>query len=173
MLCGSHIKIWNLANHMNKQNKKHQKARSLVKNWKLRVWCSLFYFFHVICKISNFNMWTPKHLAQASCTELTLKVKIKAYYPNIYTVPVLISQSSLSCLWKNSPLRFASNGCKFHYECHLENPEKERKYFVFMLNIQAKVQIWSLMKNGPSLISHDVFIHSLGVHFNLFLKSDG
>ena len=30
----------------------------LVKNWKLRVWCSLSYFFHVICKISN---W-PKHL---------------------------------------------------------------------------------------------------------------
>ena len=157
-----------------KNRTKHIKILDLLmKNWKLRVWCSLFYFFHVICKISNFNMWTPKHLAQASCTELTLKVKIKAYCPNIYTVPVLISQSSLSCLWKNSPLRFASNGCKFHCECHLENPEKERKYFVFMLNIQAKVQIWSLMKNGPSLISHDVFIHSLGVHFNLFLKSDG
>ena len=29
-------------------------------------------FFHVICKISNFNMWTAKHLVQASCTELTL-----------------------------------------------------------------------------------------------------
>ena len=29
-------------------------------------------FFHVTCKISNFNMWTTKHLAQASCTELTL-----------------------------------------------------------------------------------------------------
>ena len=28
--------------------------------------------FPVICKISNFNMWTAKHLAQASCTELTL-----------------------------------------------------------------------------------------------------
>ena len=26
-----------------------------MKNWKLRVWCSLFYFFHVIGKISNFN----------------------------------------------------------------------------------------------------------------------
>ena len=44
----------------------------LVKNEKLRVWCSLFHFFHVICKVSNFNMWTVKHLAQASCTELTL-----------------------------------------------------------------------------------------------------
>ena len=44
----------------------------LVKNWKLRVWSSLFHFFYVICKISDFNMWTAKHLAQASCTELTL-----------------------------------------------------------------------------------------------------
>ena len=44
----------------------------LIKNWKRRVWCSLFNFFHVICKISNFNMWTTKHLVQASWTELTL-----------------------------------------------------------------------------------------------------
>ena len=53
----------------------------LVKNWKLRVWCSLLHFFHVICKISNSNMWAAKHLAQASCTELTLQfflsVKLK------------------------------------------------------------------------------------------------
>ena len=27
---------------------------------------------HVVCKISNLKMWTPKHLAQASFTELTL-----------------------------------------------------------------------------------------------------
>ena len=31
-------------------------------------------FFHVVCKISNFNMWTTKHLVQVSCTELTLKI---------------------------------------------------------------------------------------------------
>ena len=43
----------------------------LVKNWKLRVWCSLFHSFHGICKISNVDTWTAKHLAQASCTELT------------------------------------------------------------------------------------------------------
>ena len=29
-------------------------------------------FLHVVCKISNSNMWTTKHLAKASCTELTL-----------------------------------------------------------------------------------------------------
>ena len=42
MLCDSHIKIWNLANHMKKQDNKHQNTRY---NWKLRVWCSFFIFF--------------------------------------------------------------------------------------------------------------------------------
>ena len=66
---------WNL-----KSCKTHEKIQKnpikmlnlLVKNWKLRVWCYLFHYFHVICKISNFNMWTAKHLAQASRNELTL-----------------------------------------------------------------------------------------------------
>ena len=40
-----------------------------VKNWKVRVRCSLFHFFHMICKISNFSMWTAKYLAQFSCTK--------------------------------------------------------------------------------------------------------
>ena len=38
----------------------------------LAFWCFLFCFFHVVCKISNFDMWSTKYLAQASCTELTL-----------------------------------------------------------------------------------------------------
>ena len=52
-------------------------------------------FFHVVCKISNFNMWTTKHLAQASCTELTLNfflnfiwyffVKHETPQPEIFT----------------------------------------------------------------------------------------
>ena len=33
-------------------------------------------FFHVVCKISNFEMCTAKHLAQASCMELTLQTRI-------------------------------------------------------------------------------------------------
>ena len=72
MLCGSLIKIWNLANHMKNKTKNIKMLDLLVKNWKITVWCFLFHFFHVICKISNFNLWTAKHLAQASCTELTL-----------------------------------------------------------------------------------------------------
>ena len=38
----------------------------LVKNFGLMFFVS---FFHMICKISNLNMWTAKHLEQASCTE--------------------------------------------------------------------------------------------------------
>ena len=72
MLCGSHIKIWNLGNRMKNETKNIKMLDLLMKNWKLRVWCSLFHFLHVICKISNFNMWTTKHLAHASYTELTL-----------------------------------------------------------------------------------------------------
>ena len=45
MLCGSHIKIWNLASHMKKQTKNIKTLDLLVKNWKLRVRCSLFHFF--------------------------------------------------------------------------------------------------------------------------------
>ena len=33
-------------------------------------------FFRVVCKTSNFNKWTAKHLAQASCTELTLRATL-------------------------------------------------------------------------------------------------
>ena len=45
MLCGSHIRIWNLANHMKNKTKSTKMLGLLMKNWKLRVWCSLFLFF--------------------------------------------------------------------------------------------------------------------------------
>ncbi len=48
---------------MKKQNKKLQNTKSIGEKLKI----------DVICKISNFNMLTAKHLVQASCTELTLK----------------------------------------------------------------------------------------------------
>ena len=51
------------------KTKNFQMLNLLVKNWELRVWCSLYHFIHVICKISNFDFWTAKHLAQASCTK--------------------------------------------------------------------------------------------------------
>ena len=55
MLCGSHIKIWNLANHMEKENKKHQNARFIDEKLKTKSLMFFVSFFHVICKISNFN----------------------------------------------------------------------------------------------------------------------
>ena len=48
MLCGSHIKIWNLANHMKKQNKKHQNARYIGEELKTK---SLMFF------VSFFFIW--------------------------------------------------------------------------------------------------------------------
>ena len=36
MLCGSHIKIWNLVNHMKIQNKKHQNARFIDEKLKTK-----------------------------------------------------------------------------------------------------------------------------------------
>ena len=71
MLWGSLIKIWNLENDMKEQNKKHQNAKYIGKKLKTKGLMFFVSFFHVICKIS-FNMWIAKHLAQASCTELTL-----------------------------------------------------------------------------------------------------
>ena len=73
MLYSTHIEIWKFTNLMRKQKKKHQNARSTDKKLKPRVWCSLFHFFHVVCKISHFNTWTAKHLAQASCTKFTVR----------------------------------------------------------------------------------------------------
>ena len=52
---------------MKKQNKMHQNARFIDEKLKTKS-----FIFHVICKISNFNMWTAKHLAQVPCTELNL-----------------------------------------------------------------------------------------------------
>ena len=69
----SHIKIWNLANHMKKNETKN--IRPLVFSLSpidLAILMYFVLFFHVVCKISNFNMWTVEHLVKISCTELTL-----------------------------------------------------------------------------------------------------
>ena len=57
---------------MRKLNKKYQNANSIGEKLKITKGLMFFVsFFHVICKISNFNMSTTKHLAQASSTEFT------------------------------------------------------------------------------------------------------
>ena len=88
MLCGSLIKCWNLTNHMKKLNKKHQ--NQLIGE-KLKTKGLMFFasIFQVICNISNSNMWTPKHLAQASFTELTLTVLFMVRYFYQLKLPLL------------------------------------------------------------------------------------
>ena len=93
MLWGSLIKIWNPANHMKKQNKKHQNAKSIGEKVKIK---GLMFF------VSNSNMWTAKHLAQASCTELTLPNQI---CKNHYRVELLITYKRRLFLSQNLKLK--------------------------------------------------------------------
>ena len=57
---------------MKKQGKKHQIAKPIGEKLKTKRLMFFISFFHVICKILDFNVRTAKHLTQASCTELTL-----------------------------------------------------------------------------------------------------
>ena len=63
MICGS---IWNLA------NKEHQTLSYQFFINRSSILMFFVLFFHVVCKISNFDIWTAKLLEQASCTELSL-----------------------------------------------------------------------------------------------------
>ena len=49
-----HFTNCNFANNMKKLNKKQKKGRFVDE--KLKTKCLMFYFFHVICKISNFDL---------------------------------------------------------------------------------------------------------------------
>ena len=74
MLWGSLIKIWNLAKHLRNKTMNIKMLKSIGKKLKatgLKGLILFVSFFHMICKITNFDIWTAKHLAEASCTELT------------------------------------------------------------------------------------------------------
>ena len=43
-------------------------------------------FFSVVLKIQNSNMWTAKHLAQASCTEFTLPTWLIGEFSNLVEI---------------------------------------------------------------------------------------
>ena len=62
--CKSHEKKW---------NKKHQTLSFPFFTNRFSFLMFFVSFSHVVCKISYFNMWTTKHLAQSFCTELILK----------------------------------------------------------------------------------------------------
>ena len=53
MLCGSHVKIWNLANYMKKQNKKHQNARCIDE--KLKTKSLMLFDSFISCDLQDFK----------------------------------------------------------------------------------------------------------------------
>ena len=55
-----------------KWNKEHHTLSFQFFTNRFNILMFFVLFFHVVWKISNFNLWTGKHLAHASCTELTL-----------------------------------------------------------------------------------------------------
>ena len=57
-----------------KWNKEHQTLSFPFFTNRFSILMFFVLFFHVVCKISNFDKWTAKHLAKAS-TELTLLAK--------------------------------------------------------------------------------------------------
>ena len=65
-----------------KNKKRLQNIKSIDQKLKTKSLMFFVLFFHVICKISNVNMWTAKHLVQASCTELTLPNKL--FGPSVF-----------------------------------------------------------------------------------------
>ena len=66
------LKIEILQITWNKRNKQHQTLSFQFLTNRFNILMFFVLFFHVVCKISNSNLWTAKHLAHASCTELTL-----------------------------------------------------------------------------------------------------
>ena len=88
MLGGLHVKIW--TNHIQKLKKRTEDFSFQFFINKSSILMLFVLFFHVVWEISNFNMWTAKHLAQASCTEFTLlshtsgrEVEKKLFYRKI------------------------------------------------------------------------------------------
>ena len=58
LLCGSYIKIWNLANHMKKKwNKEDQSLSFQFFINKISMLICYVLCFHVVCKKSTFNIW--------------------------------------------------------------------------------------------------------------------
>ena len=68
------LKIRILQITWNKRNKQHQTLSFQFLTNRFNILMFFVLFFHAGCKISNLNKWTTKHLLQASCIELTLKV---------------------------------------------------------------------------------------------------
>ena len=60
-------------------NKEYQTLGFQIFKNKSSILILFVLFFDVVCKISNFNKWTAKHLVKASSTELTLNIKLLVF----------------------------------------------------------------------------------------------
>ena len=56
-----------------KMNKEHQTLSFQFFKKKSSILMCFVFLFHVVCNISNVNMWTEKYFTQASYIDLTLK----------------------------------------------------------------------------------------------------
>ena len=95
MLCGLHIRIWNLAQHMKKQNKNTKMLDLLMENWKLRVWCSLLIFFS--CDMQDFKLLYVNHWAFGASFLYWVDfkmTKLMSYGPHHTLFPIYIMSGS-------------------------------------------------------------------------------
>ena len=78
------LTYWNLKPCKSHEKNQTKNIRPLVFHFS-PIDSAFSFLFHVVCKISNFDKWTAKHLPQASFTELTLlqtEVQISSSVPN-------------------------------------------------------------------------------------------
>ena len=132
-----------------KQNKKSQNAKSIVDKLKTKGLMFFVSFFHVICKISNFNMWTAKRLAQASCTDLTLTTFFN-FNSFIFKIGKIFGRKILflgmkmaSILnWKNTGLSYCS---------WLENPNQNSADFLYLYVEKVTICFFYIRKDSKWL----------------------
>ena len=137
-----------------KQNKKHQNAKSNCETWKLRVWCSLFhFFFHVVWR--TFDMWPAKHLSQASCTKLTL-LNIWLSFENACAKIRMLYHSAFHSIVLNFEAKPSSKPIAISFNRWCQVPRDNRKVllvikyklFILWIGYQIKYTSCSYSKGG-------------------------
>ena len=85
-----------------KNETKHQTLSFQFFTNRFSILMFFILFFHVVCKISNFNKWTAKYLAQASrsCTELTLKGVSDLHFGNFWNSWPPFTSGTLEVKWR-------------------------------------------------------------------------